>query len=480
MTLIEISGLLASGSIALARDQIVSYLIANSDDAAGWMLAAHIHVAASDIASAVSALENGERTAPQAGAFPLSNARLQLQLGQHASALKLYEKASNLLPDDAICWREYAELLSASGKLKRSLDAFRKVIQIESTNSEVLDRMAKIEAQMRQSAEDVGRFAKYLECASRFPSPYIAFAGKPGGVWDGGGTYDALGFPNRDDVTEKKAPGEFRVFLVGDSTIHDSDASYHSTVSGYLQDLFQARGADHVRVYNMGVRSTRFRQMLALVFFKLMDLKPDLILIVAGGTDVFQPLSYDPRPGYPYNSYVIEELYEQFFGAGLVKWNDAGPRVVDILEAVGERLAELRHGAGMPGSDSWEDDVIQEFLSVLMKLDMLAGASKCSIRVCLQPLINTKKNRSLEELGMVRSETISYFSRQYAKLIALQRSCQADSTFAKLSFTDATVVFDASPATIYTDFIHYNDAGKKLMAGFLSELVVEAMSQPQS
>ena len=50
--------------------------------------------------------------------------------------------------------------------------------------------------------------------------------------------------------------------------------------------------------------------MIALITTRLMDLQPDVILIVGGATDIFQPWSFDPRAGYPYNHFATECLYD--------------------------------------------------------------------------------------------------------------------------------------------------------------------------
>ena len=59
--------------------------------------------------------------------------------------------------------------------------------------------------------------------------------------------------------------------------------------------------------------SSCLTQMTHLIWSRLVNYAPDAIIVVSGSTDLFQPWTYDPRPGYPYNAFITERLYDHFF-----------------------------------------------------------------------------------------------------------------------------------------------------------------------
>ena len=140
----------------------------------------------------------------------------------------------------------------------------------------------------------------------RFPAPYTQFAGKPlTQMAENGWRYDGLGYRN-DIHADARAPSEtLRVFVVGDSTMVEGQ-TLADTVPGHLETTLRRTHGNGVRVYNFGAISACLNQMIALITTRLMDLQPDVILVVGGSTDIFQPWSFDPRGGYPYNQFVNE------------------------------------------------------------------------------------------------------------------------------------------------------------------------------
>lgn len=154
---------------------------------------------------------------------------------------------------------------------------------------------------------------RYFDAATRYPAPYIGFTGEPGYKFEHQCLpYDDSGFLNPGAATPRTDPDELRIFVVGDSTML-AGTEWRETVPGRIQGLLGAAYSQRVKVYNFGAISSCTEQMCALIWTKLLDLDPDMLVVVSGGTDAFQPLTFDPRPGYPFNAFLTEFLYTHYF-----------------------------------------------------------------------------------------------------------------------------------------------------------------------
>jgi len=442
-----------------------------------WVLSAEADARGGKPEDAIKTLEQAPSHVQSTLVVLLTYAKLYEQVGNLEKSEHYVRKtlAMGPLPKEVLI--ELGDIVARTGDVYEAKRLYTHVLISESTDKPTLGKLEEVNRRIDKTENDVNKKAKYLESSSRFPTPYISFTGKPNGTWDGGGTYDAQGFPNSQNISPWELADEYRVFVVGDSTIHDSSQSYESTVCGKLQNHLNQDAHNRVRIYNMGVKSSRLRQMLSLIIFKIADLNPDLIVVSAGATDVFFPLHYDPRPGYPYNHYIIEELYETFFsqdGGGKPKKSS----IDDILSTASERLTNLRKNLSIEFFGAWENQVAEEFEKDLIKLDRIASALDLNVIACLQPLINTKTEPSPQEINLVRPETLAYFSRQYNRYKSMLAKLIANSSLKKLAVRDTTNIFDETKERVYDDFVHYNDLGKEIMARKLLELIRGHLEKP--
>ena len=67
-----------------------------------------------------------------------------------------------------------------------------------------------------------------------------------------------------------------------------------NTVLKRLEHIFQSICSRNVTVYNFAVVSSNTEQVCSLLWSRLFDLDPEMIVVVSGGTDAFQPYSFDP------------------------------------------------------------------------------------------------------------------------------------------------------------------------------------------
>jgi hypothetical protein len=223
----------------------------------------------------------------------------------------------------------------------------------------------------------------------RFPAPYVEFAGKPlATMAETGWRYDALGYRNDVHVQPRSAAETLRIFVVGDSTLVEGQ-TFADTVPGRMETGLKRVEGPGARVYNFGVTSACLNQMTALITTRLMDLEPDVVLILGGATDIFQPWSFDPRAGYPYNHFAAECLYDFVFDPRKTG-GDAPELSYDRLqEMIFGRLENLRALTHWQ-SDIWEWEVVRQFELALKRVARLAPGIGAPIRFILQPSVVTR------------------------------------------------------------------------------------------
>ena len=309
----------------------------------------------------------------------------------------------------------------------------------------------------------------------RFPTPYTQFAGKPFAVAaDKGWRYDALGYRNDIQADARPASESLRVFVVGDSTMVDG-LSFADTVPGRLETGLKRVHGEGARVYNFGAISACLNQMIALVTTRLMDLQPDVILIVGGGTDMFQPWTFDPRAGYPYNHFASECLYDLVFDPRKTD-GDAQDLTLENLQAlIFQRLENLRALTNWQ-SDIWEWEVVRQFELALKRLQRLAPGIGAPIRFLLQPAVVRKTQRIGDEAQAASGEFLAYLDRQYTRcegvLDRLDAAGGADAAFAA---RDLSRLFEDERHPIFTDIVHVSGAGRQTLADRLQEEVADVL-----
>lgn len=310
----------------------------------------------------------------------------------------------------------------------------------------------------------------------RFPAPYTQFAGKPltqnaGHGWH----YDGLGYRNGVHVDARQPSETLRVFVVGDSTMVEG-VTFADTVPGRMETaLTQARGAG-ARVYNFGAISACLNQMTALITTRLMDLQPDVILVVGGSTDIFQPWSFDPRSGYPYNHFINECVYEYLFDSSSAAEAKEDLSYENLQEMIFGRLNNLRTLTNWQ-SDLWEWEVVRQFELGLKRLARLAPGIGAPIRFLLQPTVARKTTLVGDEGAAASGEFLTYLDRQYARFERVVGEVgRGDFAGPYFATRDLSGIFADDRRSLFTDIVHYTAEGRHDMAGTLVNEVEDVLS----
>ncbi|AYO83400.1 SGNH/GDSL hydrolase family protein [Methylobacterium brachiatum] len=312
----------------------------------------------------------------------------------------------------------------------------------------------------------------------RFPAPYTQFAGKPLAAAAGQGwRYDALGYRNDSHPEARPASETLRVFVVGDSTLVDGQV-FADTIPGRLETGLKRLHGEGARVYNFGATSACLNQMIALITTRLMDLQPDVIFVLGGATDIFQPWSFDPRAGYPYNHFAQETLYDYFFNTTKVN-AEAEDLSYDSLQAlIFGRLDNLRALTNWQ-SDIWEWEVVRQFELALKRLARLSGGIGAPVRFLLQPAVVRKTERIGDEQSAASGEFLAYLDRQYTRIEQVLVRLQADGlTHGLFTTRDLSRIFESDSRFLFTDIVHVTSEGRQMMADRLAAEVADVLGLP--
>lgn len=329
-----------------------------------------------------------------------------------------------------------------------------------------------VSARRRQFLHHVHNF----DAETRFPAPYTHFAGKPlTHIAGHGWRYDGLGYRNDVHVDARQPSETLRVFVVGDSTMVEGQ-TFADTVPGRMETaLKQTRGAG-ARVYNLGAISACLNQMTALITTRLMDLQPDVILVVGGSTDIFQPWSFDPRSGYPYNHFVNECLYDYVFGSDPADDARKDLSYDDLQQRIFDRLGNLRALTNWR-SDIWEWEVVRQFELGLKRLARLAPGIGAPIRFVLQPTVARKTTLVGDENTAASGDFLTYLDRQYTRfervVAEVGRGEWAGPHFAT---RDLSRMFEDDRRDLFTDIVHYTSEGRHDVARTLVGEVADVLA----
>jgi len=298
------------------------------------------------------------------------------------------------------------------------------------------------------------------ECESRKPFPYIAFKGDPQSD-----CYKPIGY--RDSLQLPKNPSEYRVFLLGGSTVAGGDPP----ISKLLEERFVQQGDTNVRVYNFGVISSNTNMDLARVVFEVADHGPDLIIFYNGGNDVMMPYGHDPRPGYPFNFHAFEHNV-------FMKSPDAYPTLT--LWAFGSNLLRVffrDYFAGYLGNvdrlreqvdyrtTAWEDEIARQYISSLWKAERISHAFGADFIAFLQPTVYHKRycTPSEESWKNQGSEEFHYNLRLREKI--LQQAQHSELR----QFSDLSQLFEHERQELFIDWVHVNGQADRIIADRLFE-----------
>lgn len=342
--------------------------------------------------------------------------------------------------------------------------------------------------------------------------PYVGYFREPGSMASTGLRADKHGFllnsnDEKRDLTIKK-PNEYRVFILGGSTVAGG-LNRIGTLTAQLQTrltrLFEARSVPvKPQVINAGVDGYFSAQQFLMFNFIILPLKPDYVIIFDGTNDFIVWGDYD-HPSFN----LLQNNYHDYQAEFLENYNNAfsvGGIAALVAKELGNYSAAMDFGyklvsrsdrfqqilkTKIKGSDSFQS-VITEFMPQhvdrysknIRSTLAISIAHQVPVTYVLQPTMLGEERLSPLERGIMNGLTTKWHNVDYfrAKRIFYRNSREMFENFRiefgkspSVTISDLSRLFTDKPDKISTfvDHIHYSTEGRRRIVDALFSVVKE-------
>lgn len=289
-----------------------------------------------------------------------------------------------------------------------------------------------------------------------------------------------LGF--RGEVPKKKKNGEFRIVVLGGSTVF-LGTSVQKSIPGQIEKLLHEKGLRHVKVYNWGVASVVSGQELSTLIHTAVDYRPDLVIVYDGLNDIFPRYAdYDPRPGYPTNFIPYEVglrliagrwTFEEMTLAVFRKSHIARKIFFVHLGGLHSHKKRLRKEVDY-GTTKWENKIVSKYVGNLEKMCRIGAGFGFKFASFLQPMIHQKKHLTKNERPFRYGKKYSeYILRIYEKSRVMFRTMQKSLEKTKCIFADISDAYNNDKKDVYYDMGHTFDYAKPVVAKAIVSYVIK-------
>ena len=270
--------------------------------------------------------------------------------------------------------------------------------------------------------------ANYSSKIYRFPSPYDEFAGKPN-ILD----HNKYGFRGNEPKSNYKN-SEIIISFFGGSTGYNGNPSIIKAISEKLND----NNISNIPFNFSSVSSNHNQHLHRLVKFS--NFKHDIIIFYGGANEFMQYINHDPRPGYPYNFFVRENLsyLKNFFikNSGFIGEFDKRTKIL-----LGQKKLS---NTQKKNYDEWLDNIHKNYLYTVntsKKISKIIKPNACketSFFAFIQPVNPISKEEKIME-KFIKNKF------KQGELVNIYNLMHLDK---KLKFTDSSHVDQASKAVI--------------------------------
>jgi len=282
---------------------------------------------------------------------------------------------------------------------------------------------------------------QYLVSPLSIPTPYVHYAVAPGN--SSYAKHNRQQFRHPVDL-EKKAPGVFRIFLLGGSVAWGSFASDDEfTITAFMQDLLSNRKTkfEVINAGNQGFTSTDERIWL---INRVMEFEPDLVISLTGVNEL---VSHFSTKIDLMNSTHNEGAY---FLEGLRMYDSYNRKLENNSEVYIDFNKEYYRPDNFPRQSIRNYEVMARYLN----------ANKIPFFLALQPL-NMKESTFCDNY-------CGYIDNLKPGLLKLSRE------LSYFHVRDLSRLFE-NRTDLFVDSCHFKDAGNKIVAENLIDLVSGAL-----
>ena len=280
----------------------------------------------------------------------------------------------------------------------------------------------------------------------RYIFPYDWVRGKPN-VLD----HNQFGFRGKVTPDIERDKNKIVIALFGGSTGYYGDPTILQSVSNNLKK----KGYPNIAINFSSVSSNHNQHLHRLLEFS--EHKYDFIIFYGGGNETFQQLYYDPRPGFPYNFYMFENLTSPIFYlskySNIMGELDKQFKITFYFKSPTKLGENLRNPINLNDEDFkiWSDQIKMNYFTTLNKAKQIS-----------ENMIKPNK--------CIRTSFVSFFQPiniSDEKLKLLVNNVQKD-----LKKNNVKDLFYLKDKVIFKDIIHIDQNSKNLISDKVSSEII--------
>lgn len=296
-------------------------------------------------------------------------------------------------------------------------------------------------------------------------SPYVLFRKLPSLEMRGDGDF----FYEFDDekVTGQKAPGEYRIFIMGGSVAKGYGASvpekkFHRLLENLLNENRPPQVKRTYNVVSAGRLGYVSAQELVLLLMGTLDFHPDMVIHLNGFNDIIAVTQYQETPGYPF---YFQSMVRAIKSVKIGRVLDSALEQSALLSNVSQMMKKYKPGPGNYSSMN----ITRHYARNMGQIAQMLRSSGIEAYFFLQPTIYDKKIKSPEEQNFIDQRRIQNRQVLLNTYPLLADSLNRISEEHQVHWSDFRGVFDGVPEKVFNDSAHFNDRGQEVLAKAMYE-----------
>jgi lysophospholipase L1-like esterase len=312
------------------------------------------------------------------------------------------------------------------------------------------------------------------------PHPYLAYVPKPGFANPPGAqrqiSHNSLGFRG-PEITLAKPPGVLRVVCLGGSSTYGHGPSSDATTwPGRLEvHLTQLLPGRQIQVVNGGCQGWSSFELLGNLAFRVLELKPDLVIVYETINDMRCALYPDPKPDNTHWRAVWRPLPEHPL-ADSITWlawrryfttyrpGDLGTFVIRDFDGKSDKYAWT------PASEQGFRNTYRNLHSIIS----LAEANGARVLLGTQALRREDVQRINPDSAADQLRAFDYLTAVIRRVAQERGVSLADPQRALASHLEQQRAQRSGGDSLFTSEVHVTDEGADLIARTFAEAIVGA------
>jgi lysophospholipase L1-like esterase len=270
-----------------------------------------------------------------------------------------------------------------------------------------------------------------------------------------------LGFREDLELPVTKPQNEYRVFIVGGSTVFGWGTDSHESIPyGIQKNIQESFPSKQIKIINAGVPWYASWHEISLIIFRILPLSPDLIVVMDGLNDTAFGLSPTWLPLYEgYVDLPTKLSYERRKSSRTLA--STALNVVQLSPTLSYFMARLAQKK-QTQTGVYHPEVWDQYVSLMSDLKRLLDSKKIGFKIFYQPVMAVEK--PLEYFEKTHDGTSLQNPEFKENFVKLYLEGESKLLSSALPMTSLKSLFSETKETIYLDGLHYNAVGNQKIA----------------